>query len=148
MTTNKIIFKNALIIYLSIVGFYFFTKLVGLSHMIELRFLNIVFVILGMNMAIKSNLRYKEENNYLSNLYIGFTTGVMASFAVILSMIFYVKFIDSSLLDMIRQISFWGNHLDLSKVVFSMIIESSAACAVSTLTLMQYWKKQEVNSYS
>lgn len=148
MNTKKIILKNASKIYLAIVGFYFLIKLIGLSHIIELRFLNIVFTIAGMNMAIKNNIYEKKHNNYIHNLYVGFSTGAYASTAVIISMILYVNFIDTSLLTMIQQSSFWGNHLNLTKIVFSMMVEGMAACAISTLILMQYWKKQEIHLYS
>ncbi|NIJ45200.1 hypothetical protein FHR24_001639 [Wenyingzhuangia heitensis] len=148
MNTRKIIFQNAAKIYAAIVGFYFLIKLIGLTHVIELRFLNILFVLWGINTAIKTNIQQQDHNNYLNNLFTGFSTGLFAIVATIISMIIYVSFIDDSLLVMLQKSSFWGNHLNLPKIVFSMTIEATASCVISSFGLMQYWKKQNINSYA
>lgn len=148
MNTRKIIFQNSAKIYLAIIGFYFLIKLVGFTHIIELRFLNILFVLWGINTAIKSNIKMLDYNNYINNTFVGFSTGLFAILAVIVSMIFYVSFINDSLLIMLQNSSLWGNHLTLPKIVFSMAIEAMASCAISTFILMQYWKKQEVSSFA
>ncbi|NJB81878.1 hypothetical protein [Wenyingzhuangia aestuarii] len=148
MNTRKIIFQNAAKIYAAIVGFYFLIKLIGLTHIVELRFLNILFVLWGINTAIKTSIKEQDNNNYISNMFLGFSTGLLAIMAVIVSMTLYVSFIDDSLLLLLQKTSYWGNHLTLPKIVFSMTIEAMASCAISTFTLMQYWKKYKINSYA
>lgn len=146
MNTRKNIVSNAAKIFATIVGFYFLIKLIGLTHIMELRFINFLFVIWGINTAIKTNIKENNYNNYVNNMFVGFSTGFLAVITVIMSMIVYVTFIDSSLVVMLQESSFWGNHLTLPKIVFSMMIEAMASCAVSTFILMQYWKNQGVNS--
>lgn len=147
MDTKKIIFLSAAKIYIAIVGFYFLIKLIGLTHIIELRFLNILFVLWGINTAIKSNIKLQDHNSYINNMFVGFSTGILAIMTVLISMILYVSFIDDSLLIMLNKSALWGNDLTLPKIVFSMTIEAMASCVISTFVLMQYWKKQEINTF-
>lgn len=147
MSILKIVVKNAVKIYLAIVGFYFFIKIIGLSHIIGFRFLNIIFVLIGINSAIKANIFHRHDNNYLSNIFLGFSTSFIAVMATLVSMVIYVSFIDDSLLTMLQQSSFWGNHLTLPKILFSMTVEGIASCVISSFVLMQYWKKYKIESY-
>lgn len=146
MTNQKIVFKNASKIYLSIIGFYFFMELIGMADIIELRILNILFVIWGINASIKNNIETNMDNNYLTNLSIGFSTGLLGVLAVIISMALYVSWIDDSLINLLQQTSFWGNNLTLPKIVFSMTVEAMASCVISAFVLMQYWKKHKIDS--
>ncbi|MGY5354226.1 hypothetical protein [Wenyingzhuangia sp. IMCC45467] len=146
MTNQKIVLKNAAKIYLAIVGFYFFMKLIGMADIIEFRMLNILFVIWGINSSIKNNIYQNMDNNYLTNLSIGFSTGLLSILGVIASMALYVTLIDDSLIMTLQQTSFWGNHLTLPKIVFSMTVEAMASCVISTFILMQYWKKHKIES--
>ncbi|ANW96188.1 hypothetical protein AXE80_07810 [Wenyingzhuangia fucanilytica] len=146
MTNQKIVFKNAAKIYVAIVGFYFFMKLIGMSDIIEFRILNILFVIWGINSSIKNNIFQNMDNNYLTNLSIGFSTGLLGILGVITSMVIYITLIDDSLMMTLQTTSFWGNNLTLPKVVFSMTIEAMASCVISTFILMQYWKKHKIES--
>ena len=57
MGTNQIIIKNALKIVLGIVIYFFAMKLFGLDTISELRFLNFLFVVWGINSAIKNNIQ-------------------------------------------------------------------------------------------
>ncbi|MDO3695030.1 hypothetical protein QVZ41_09265 [Wenyingzhuangia sp. chi5] len=146
MTNQKIVLKNAAKIYAAIVGFYFFMKLIGMSDVVEFRILNILFVIWGINSSIKNNIHQNMDNNYLTNLSMGFSTGLLGIIGVIASMVLYITFIDSSLMMTLQSTSFWGNNLTLPKVVFSMTIEAMASCVISTFILMQYWKKHKIES--
>ncbi|WP_010135241.1 hypothetical protein [Ochrovirga pacifica] len=147
MTGTKIVFKNALKIYALIVGFYFLIKVIGFSHIMGLRFVNILFVLWGVNTAIKTNITERYDSVYFNNLFVGFATSFLAVLATLISMVLYVSFIDDSLLLMLQQSSFWGNHLTLPRIVFAMTIEGAASCIISTFMLMQYWKKHKVTSY-
>lgn len=146
MTNQKIVLKNAAKIYAAIVGFYFFMKLIGMADVVEFRILNILFVVWGINSSIKNNIHENMDNNYLTNLSMGFSTGLLGIIGVISSMVLYITFIDSSLMMTLQSTSFWGNNLTLPKVVFSMTIEAMASCVISTFILMQYWKKHKIES--
>ena len=145
MNSRTIIFTNAAKIFLSITGFFFLIKLIGLSHVIELRFLNIVFVLWGINSAIKTNIQ-KIDTSYIGNLFVGLSTAYIASLATITAMVIYVTFLDNSLIQMLHDSSFWGNQLTLPQIIFSMVIEATAGCIISTFILMQYWKSYAVKA--
>ena len=143
MDTSKIIINNALKIYLGIVVYFFLMKIFGLENITELRLLNFLIVIWGINSAIKQNLYRNNNNIYLVNLSIGFSTAFFAVLAVIFSLIFYITFIDYNLLIIMENSSIWGRNLTLGKIVFAILIEGWASSAICTFVIMQYWKKHK-----
>ena len=143
MDTSKIIINNALKIYLGIVVYFFLMKIFGLENITELRLLNFLIVVWGINSAIKQNLYRNNNNIYLVNLSIGFSTAFFAVLAVIFSLIFYITFIDYNLLIIMENSSIWGRNLTLRKIVFAILIEGWASSAICTFVIMQYWKKHK-----
>ena len=143
MDTSKIIINNALKIYLGIVVYFFLMKIFGLENITELRLLNFLIVVWGINSAIKQNLYRNNNNIYLVNLSIGFSTAFFAVLAVIFSLIFYITFIDYNLLIIMENSSIWGRNLTLGKIVFAILIEGWASSAICTFVIMQYWKKHK-----
>ena len=78
MGTNQIIIKNALKIVLGIIVYFFAMKIIGLENVSELRFLNFLFVVWGINNAIKNNIIKNKDTFYISNLFIGVATSIIA----------------------------------------------------------------------
>ena len=125
MGTNQIILKNALKIVLGIVLYFFAMKLLGLEKVFELRFLNFLFVVYGINSSIKSNI-YKNKNTaYIGNLLIGFSTSVLAVLIAIGCLIIYVSFIDPQFITVLEDSFLWGNNLSLGLIVFALLIEGT-----------------------
>ena len=146
MKTNKLIFQHALKIYLGIVLFFFIVKLIGLSQIVELRIFNALFVILGVNSCIKKNVFKNLDNNYLTNLSIGFAASFLAVLATSFSLIFYTIVFDSSVITFMENSRFWGNNLSLGTVVFALLAEGFASSVICTFIVMQYWKKYKLES--
>jgi hypothetical protein len=146
MKTNKLIFQHALKIYLGIVLFFFIVKLIGLSQIVELRIFNALFVILGVNSCIKKNVFKNLDNNYLTNLSIGFAASFLAVLATSFSLIFYTMAFDSSVITFMENSRFWGNNLSLGTVVFALLAEGFASSVICTFIVMQYWKKYKLES--
>lgn len=146
MKTNKLIFQHALKIYLGIVLFFFIVKLIGLSQIVELRIFNALFVILGVNSCIKKNVFKNLDNNYLTNLSIGFAASFLAVLATSFSLIFYTMVFDSSVITFMENSRFWGNNLSLGTVVFALLAEGFASSVICTFIVMQYWKKYKLES--
>jgi uncharacterized membrane protein YcaP (DUF421 family) len=145
MDTKKIIISNALKIYFGIVVYFFVMKILGLENITELRLLNFLIVVWGINSAIKQNLYKNHNNTYLTNLSIGFSTSFFALLAVAFSLIFYITFINNSLLHIMENSNIWGRNLTLGKVIFAILIEGLASSVICTFILMQYWKKYKIN---
>ncbi|CAL2101382.1 conserved membrane protein of unknown function [Tenacibaculum sp. 190130A14a] len=148
MSSTKIIINNALLIFGGIVGFFFLMKIFGLDNVSELRLLNFVFVLWGINRAIKTNININKETFYLNNLSIGIGTSVLAVGLTALGLIIYVDYIDNSFLSVLEDSFFWGSNLTLPLVVFALLIEGVASSVICSFILMQYYKNVKVNSTS
>lgn len=148
MSSTKIIINNALLIFGGIVGFFFLMKIFGLDNVSELRLLNFVFVLWGINRAIKTNININKETFYLNNLSIGIGTSVLAVGLTAFGLIIYVDYIDNSFLSVLENSFFWGSNLTLPLVVFALLIEGIASSVICSFILMQYYKNIKVNSTS
>ena len=146
MDTKKIIFINALKIYIGIVLYFFFMKLLRLDAFVELRSLNFLFVVWGVNTAIKKNVLDNLNKNYLPNLSIGFVTSFLAVLMVIISLVFYISYIDQSLLKLMESSLVWGSQLSLAEVVFAIAVEGAASSIICAFITMQYWKSYKFTS--
>ena len=144
MKTNTIIRNNALLIFLGITGFFFLMKLSGLANITELRLLNFIFVFIGINKAITTNIEKNNETSYISNLSIGIATSVIAVLLSIISLIIYVDFLNPEFLTVIENTAFWGPSLSLSMVVIALAIEGIASSVICGFIVMQYYKNAKV----
>lgn len=140
MDTNKIIVTHGLYIYGCIVVFFLLMKILGLDNVSELRFLNFTFVLWGVNRAIKMNVDMNHQNSYFSNFYVGFRASALAIALTIIGLIIYVGFMDPSFMTVLENSSFWGNKLNLTRVVFALAIEGMASSVICSFVLMQYYK--------
>lgn len=144
MSTSKIILDQSLKVYFGIVIYFFLMKFLGLENITELRSLNFIFVVWGVNSAIKKNIMFNADNTYLTNLSVGFSTAFFAVLAVALSLIFYITFINYELIHIMENSSVWGNDLSLGLVIFAILIEGMASSVICSFLVMQYWKKHKI----
>ena len=140
MNIKKIILTNAVKIYLGIVLFFFLMKLLKLEHYTEFRLLNFIFVLWGINSAIKKNILKNNHNNYFENLYVGFSTSFLAMILLSFSLIIYLSYINPSFIQVIENLKIWGNHLTIPLITFAIFIEGISSSLICTFILMQYWK--------
>jgi len=148
MGTNQIIIKNALKIVLGIVLYFFAMKLFGLDTISELRFLNFIFVVWGINSAIKNNIQKNKDTFYISNLFIGVSTSVIAVGMIIIGLITYVSLIDPNFIIVLEKSFLWGSNLTLPLIIFAIAIEGIASSVICSFILMQYWKNYKVEEYA
>ena len=146
MDTSKIIAKHAIKIYLGIIIYFFLMKFLGLENISELRVLNFLIVVWGVNSSVKTNIFENRDNSYLVNLSIAFSTSFFAILAVAFSLIFYITFINYNLIHVMENSSFWGNNLSLGLVVFAILIEGLASSVICSFVVMQYWEKYKISS--
>lgn len=148
MGTNQIIIKNALKIVLGIVIYFFAMKLFGLDTISELRFLNFLFVVWGINSAIKNNIQKNKDTFYISNLFIGVSTSVIAVGMIIIGLITYVSLIDPGFIGVLEKSFLWGSNLTLPLIIFAIAIEGIASSVICSFILMQYWKNYKIEDYA
>ena len=144
MSTTKIIIKNALLIFIGIVGFFLLMKLIGLDSTSELRLLNFVFVFWGINNAIKANINKNKDTSYISNLTVGVGTSVIAVALTIIGLMLYVGVLDSNFISVLENSSFWGRNLNLTLIIFALAIEGVASSVICSFILMQYYKNYKL----
>lgn len=144
MDTTKIIINNGFLIYIGIVFFFFLMKILNLDEVAELRFLNFIFVLWGINKAIKTNITLNKETSYIDNLSVGIGTSILAVGLTIFGLVIYVNFIESNFISILENSFLWGNHLTLPLVVFALGIEGIASSVICSFILMQYYKNYKL----
>ena len=144
METKKIIAQNAVKIYAGIALFFLIMKVFGLEKIMALRMFNFVIVIWGINSAIKMNIFKNHETNYLSNIFIGISTSLIAVFASAISLLIYAKFISPDFIHVLESSMLWGDNLSISLISIVIFFEGTASSVISSFIVMQYWKNYKV----
>lgn len=144
MSVEKIVFINAVKIFVSIVLFFFFMKLLELDHLTELRLLNFIFVFWGVNSAIKKNFLENQNSAYLQNLFIGFFTSCAAVIMTSISLTVYLFYIEPSFIEVLENSTIWGDSLTPPLMSFAIMIEGVASSMICTFIVMQYWKNKKI----
>ena len=143
MDPKKIILYNAFKTYVLIVVYFFVMKIFGLDEIVELRSLNFLFVIWGVNATVEEIILNNKNSDYLSNFGQGIATSLIAVGMTVISLIVYIGFIDSELLQLMENSLVWGNQLSLAEVIFAIAVEGAASSVICSLIVMQYWKNYE-----
>ncbi|PHR69134.1 MAG: hypothetical protein COA67_11335 [Lutibacter sp.] len=143
MGVEKIVFKNALKIYLGVVLFFFLMKLLNLDTVTELRILNFGFVFWGVNSVIKENIFNNNNTNYLQNLFIGLFTSLLSVFFIIISFSIYLFYIEPSFIHVVEDSSLWGSDLTPPLISAAIFIEGMASSIVCSFIVMQFWKNKK-----
>ena len=144
MSVEKIVFINAVKIFIGIVLFFFIMKLLKLEHVTELRLLNFVFVFWGVNSAIKKNILENKNSAYLQNLFLGFFTSFAAVIMTSISLAVYLFYIDPSFIEVLENSTLWGDSLTPPLMSFAIMVEGVASSMICTFILMQYWKNKKI----
>lgn len=132
--------KNALFIFSGIVVYFFLMRLLDLESYSGLRFLNFIFVLWGINNAIKTNIKENNETLYVRNLAIGIGTSALAVGMAIIGLIVYASFINPEFIYSIQESFLWTSELTLPLLIFALGIEGLASSVISSFILMQYYK--------
>lgn len=148
MSKRRIIQSNALLLFLTIVGYFFIMKLVGLEDQTGLRLLNFAFVFFFVNRAIKQNMQQRDDYSYLSNLFLGVTVSGISVVLTIICLAFYVNNIDPTFLIIMSESQVWGPNISPWMAVIGTGMEGFASSVICSFILMQYWKRKMLKSSS
>lgn len=140
MLQRKLIIKNAILITLMIGGFFLLSTLIGQEDNPFLRFLNIVFVILGIRETVKTNVVKNNITNYATNFGSAFSTGALGVILSTLGVLVYIEFINPEFLSKMNDNFLIGGNLSLYEIIFTLIIEGLASTIVGSLIVMQFFK--------
>ena len=143
MSADKIIIKNAIITSLMIGGFFFLTKLIGWEENPYLRFLNLVFVLIGIYLSIKESVYKNGESKYTTNLGIGIRTSAFAVLLSIIGVVVYIHFINPEFLSVMNSSFLIGGDSSLSEIIITLVIEGMASSVIGSFIIMQFYKNPE-----
>ncbi|PQJ78851.1 hypothetical protein [Polaribacter porphyrae] len=143
MKITQIIIKYSIIITLLIGGFFLLSKLLGVHDNPYLRFLNLIFVVVGIRQAIKTNIEFNHDTNYIANLGIGLQTGAAAVIFSIIGVIGYIEFINPEFLLTMNKSFLIGGNLSLAEVFITLLIEGMASSFIGSFIVMQFYKNHD-----
>lgn len=125
--------------------FFVAMQLIGLSHHVELRLLNLFILAGGIYFALKKFKNTHEDHmNYFRGLVVGVATGAVASVVFAVFMFLYMK-VDSSLLASIQENEPMGHYLNEYMSAFIVALEGVFSGMLVTFLLINYVDTDEVN---
>lgn len=143
MTHLKIIIKYSLLITALIGGFFFLTKLLGIEDNPYLRFLNLIFVVIGIQQAIKTNIEVNKDTNYITNLGLGLQTSATAVIMSIIGVITYIEIINPEFLSVMNNSFLIGGDLSIAEIFITLLIEGMASAFVGSFIIMIFYKNHD-----
>lgn len=130
-------------IFLSLLAFFLFMKLLGLERMTELRVFNLLIVIYFSNRLVQLNYIDDDKVDYVQNLFSILGANLLAVFASTIAVIGYIQLIDSGLIHAFENQLLWGSHLNLFQIFVGLLLEGMSGSMIVAFGIMQYWKNHK-----
>lgn len=138
---ERIGIRVGLTLFLSLVAYFMIMKWLGLSHILELRFFNIVILAVGICYGINKLKHDSHESDfYLKGWGQGIFIAIVAIVLFALFISLYISYFDTELLQRIRETTTIGAEATGFHLFFAILMEGMASAAVITLAAMQYYK--------
>lgn len=142
---NRIPESYGLRIAAGLIGFFLIMKLVGLSHHVELRLLNLFILVGGVYMALKKFKQSHEDRlNYFRGLVTGVATAAVGSLVFSLFLFLYMQ-LDSDLMQSIIENEPMGRYMNPYIASFIVALEGVFSGLLVTFILINYVETDEVN---
>ncbi|GAB3196048.1 hypothetical protein ABID22_001703 [Pontibacter aydingkolensis] len=144
---EKIGLKYGLLTAAGLIAYFLLMRLVGLTHIVELRFLNGIIMAIGITMAIRA-LKIKEKGNigYFSGIACGTITAIVGTTIFAALMLVYLKIGGQSLVEVLSADRYFGEHVQSTPgvVVFSVLmLEGVISGVLISFIAMQYFKQKD-----
>lgn len=128
-----------------LIVFFLLMKVVGLVHIYELRFLNVIIQVAGIYYALK---KFKETHgqhiNYFRALVTGVSTGAIASLIFAIFLFTYLMMDNALMLDIIEKEPM-GRYLNPYIAAFMVALEGVFSGLLFTFILINYITTDEVS---
>lgn len=142
---NRIPENYGLRIAVGLIVLFFVMKIAGLTHVVELRLLNLFILIAGIYLALKKFKSTHEQHlNYFRALSTGVTTGAIASLLFGLFLFLYLS-VDASMMKAIEEHDPMGRFLNPYIAAFIVALEGVFSGLLVTFILINYVTTDEVN---
>ena len=129
--------------FLILFAFFHCCEILGLGHIVELRYLNgvfLFFIIFSFMKYLKNNTDFK----FLKMSFYGMLLGASLVLSFTLYITTYVHFINPKFFQDVLALEPFGDHLTKSSVPIIVSIESLAACVYFTFLGMQILKRKRI----
>ncbi|MBL7863703.1 MAG: DUF4199 domain-containing protein [Cyclobacteriaceae bacterium] len=128
-----------------LIAYFILMQLIGLSHHVELRLVNLFILVGGIYYALKKFKNTHEDHlNYFRGLITGVATGAVGSVIFAAFLFIYMK-VDSSLLASIQENEPMGHYLNEYMSAFIVALEGVFSGLLVTFVLINYVDTDEVN---
>jgi len=125
--------------------YFLIMKLFHLSHLVELRFLNLAILTVGLYAALrKFKQTHTESLNYFRGLIMGVATGGVASAVFGLFLFIYMRF-DSDMMQHIIDTEPMGRYLNPYIASFIVVLEGFFSGLLVTFVLLNWVTTDDVN---
>lgn len=142
---NRIPESYGLRIAAGLIGFFLVMKLVGLSHHVELRLLNLFILVGGVFMALKRFKQSHEDRlNYFRGLVTGVATAAVGSLVFALFLFCYMQ-LDKDMMQSIIENEPMGRYLNAYIASFIVALEGVFSGLLVTFVLINYVDTDAVN---
>lgn len=119
-------------------------RLLNLHHHLELHYLNIIILFLGLRYAIKRNIFISGEIKYFEGLKSGIVVTIITIIIFNIFMLIYETIIDPDFLILLKENIHLGNEFTSQQTIFNVMglltIEGLSSGFIMTFILMQYYK--------
>ncbi|RIJ41817.1 DUF4199 domain-containing protein [Pontibacter oryzae] len=144
---EKIGLKYGLLTAIGLIVYFLLMRVLGLVHIIELRFFNGVIMAVGVVLAIKA---YKNQVankiGYFKGLGTGIVTAVVSTTIFSVFMVSYVKIGGTALIEMLSAEQYFGERIVATPgvVIFTVLmLEGVISGFMIAFIAMQYFKQRE-----
>ena len=142
---EKIGLKYGLLTAVVLFAYFFLMKLVGLVHIVELRFLNGLILAVGVVLAIRSYKKMVEGKiSYFKGLATGIITSVVATVVFSAFMVVYIKTAGQDLVEVLSAERYFGERIDSTPgvVIFSVLLLEGVISGLMISFIAMQWFKQ------
>jgi hypothetical protein len=143
---NRIAENYGLKIAAGLIVYFVVMKVFNLSHHVELRFLNLAILTVGVYFALKQFKRTHDDSlNYFRGLITGVATAGIGSLVFGLFLFLYMK-VDADLMQSIRDNEQMGRFLNPYIAAFIVVLEGFFSGFLATFVLLNWIATDEVNA--
>lgn len=133
---------NAIIIFAGISAFFLILDLLGLSDILWLRLVNVLFVFYGVNRTLSTNLQ-EGKTGYGFNLISATKTALLGVFFAIVGLVtyIYIQGGDSYVENLSADLLFGGKPT-ANQYCAGILIEGVASALMVVFILVQFWRSK------
>ncbi|MHA6248441.1 DUF4199 domain-containing protein [Pontibacter sp. CAU 1760] len=144
---EKIGLKYGLLTAAGFIAYFLLMKLVGLAHVVELRFLNGLIMAVGVVLAIKGLKKVSGgEVGYFKGLGTGMITAAVSTVLFATFMVVYAKLANGEMLEVLSAEDYFGQRIKSTPgiVIFSVLmLEGVISGFMISFIAMQYFKRRD-----